>query len=150
MIYCFYNDQATTEIYTYCHTLSLHDALPISSYVLSLLWPPLKARDPATSSPSASLSSSSADDGSSPPVFVLTRGSGEIFSPPRSACAPTGTLNTNATPSSDAQRAPGTTTREIGRAHVRTLVTHAHLVCRLLLVKQQSSTHRLIPILDQA
>src|SRR3546814_20095972 len=26
----FLNDTATTEIYTYCHTLSLHDALPIS------------------------------------------------------------------------------------------------------------------------
>src|SRR3546814_14034078 len=25
----FVNDTATTEIYTYCHTLSLHDALPI-------------------------------------------------------------------------------------------------------------------------
>src|SRR3546814_1147096 len=27
----FFNDTATTEIYTYCHTLSLHDALPILS-----------------------------------------------------------------------------------------------------------------------
>src|SRR3546814_13113233 len=27
---CFFNDTATTEIYTYLHTLSLHDALPIS------------------------------------------------------------------------------------------------------------------------
>src|SRR3546814_18966008 len=27
----FFNDTATTEIYTYGHTLSLHDALPISS-----------------------------------------------------------------------------------------------------------------------
>src|SRR3546814_11763035 len=27
--YFFFNDTATTEIYTYCHTLSLHDALPI-------------------------------------------------------------------------------------------------------------------------
>src|SRR3546814_12386454 len=27
----FFHDTATTEIYTYCHTLSLHDALPISS-----------------------------------------------------------------------------------------------------------------------
>src|SRR3546814_14574237 len=27
--FCFFNDTATTEIYTYCHTLSLHDALPI-------------------------------------------------------------------------------------------------------------------------
>src|SRR3546814_11685022 len=32
MVTCFFfffNDTATTEIYTYCHTLSLHDALPI-------------------------------------------------------------------------------------------------------------------------
>src|SRR3546814_19285301 len=28
-IFVFFNDTATTEIYTYCHTLSLHDALPI-------------------------------------------------------------------------------------------------------------------------
>src|SRR3546814_14187449 len=28
----FFNDPATTEIYTYCHTLSLHDALPISAH----------------------------------------------------------------------------------------------------------------------
>src|SRR3546814_6843523 len=27
----FFNDTATTEIYTYLHTLSLHDALPISA-----------------------------------------------------------------------------------------------------------------------
>src|SRR3546814_6828297 len=30
-MYFFFNDTATTEIYTYLHTLSLHDALPISS-----------------------------------------------------------------------------------------------------------------------
>src|SRR3546814_13165587 len=29
VIYFFFNDTATTEIYTYLHTLSLHDALPI-------------------------------------------------------------------------------------------------------------------------
>src|SRR3546814_19208664 len=30
-LFCFFfNDTATTEIYTYGHTLSLHDALPIS------------------------------------------------------------------------------------------------------------------------
>src|SRR3546814_16524061 len=28
-MYFFFNDTATTEIYTYGHTLSLHDALPI-------------------------------------------------------------------------------------------------------------------------
>src|SRR3546814_3084271 len=31
IILFFFNDTATTEIYTYLHTLSLHDALPISS-----------------------------------------------------------------------------------------------------------------------
>src|SRR3546814_10886135 len=31
MLFFFFNDTATTEIYTYCHTLSLHDALPITS-----------------------------------------------------------------------------------------------------------------------
>src|SRR3546814_18981568 len=29
MVLCFFNETATTEIYPYCHTLSLHDALPI-------------------------------------------------------------------------------------------------------------------------
>src|SRR3546814_17105985 len=31
----FLNDPATTEFYTYCHTLSLHDALPISVALLA-------------------------------------------------------------------------------------------------------------------
>src|SRR3546814_4171992 len=31
--FCF-NDTATTEIYTYCHTHSLHDALPIASNII--------------------------------------------------------------------------------------------------------------------
>src|SRR3546814_21136116 len=30
-MYFFFNDTETTEIYTYVHTLSLHDALPIST-----------------------------------------------------------------------------------------------------------------------
>src|SRR3546814_661516 len=30
-LFFFFNDTATTEIYTYLHTLSLHDALPISA-----------------------------------------------------------------------------------------------------------------------
>src|SRR3546814_14886184 len=29
MLHFFFNDTSTTEIYTYLHTLSLHDALPI-------------------------------------------------------------------------------------------------------------------------
>src|SRR3546814_20705117 len=35
LFYFLFNDTATTEIYTYCHTLSLHDALPISTSALS-------------------------------------------------------------------------------------------------------------------
>src|SRR3546814_11331361 len=31
LLYFCFNDTATTEIYTYLHTLSLHDALPISN-----------------------------------------------------------------------------------------------------------------------
>src|SRR3546814_4679119 len=31
LVVFFFNETATTEIYTYLHTLSLHDALPISS-----------------------------------------------------------------------------------------------------------------------
>src|SRR3546814_15477 len=33
LLLCFFNDTATTEIYTYLHTLSLHDALPIYDIV---------------------------------------------------------------------------------------------------------------------
>src|SRR3546814_4647520 len=36
-MYFFFNDTATPEIYTYCHTLSLHDALPISIRLRGLL-----------------------------------------------------------------------------------------------------------------
>src|SRR5213594_5135058 len=41
MSYFFFNDPATTEIYTSVHTLSLHDALPISSGKPA---PPTRAR----------------------------------------------------------------------------------------------------------
>src|SRR3546814_18158284 len=33
MFYCFFNDTSTTDIYTYSHTLSLHDSLPICRLV---------------------------------------------------------------------------------------------------------------------
>src|SRR3546814_2434013 len=36
-ILCFFNDTAPTELYTYRHTLSLHDALPISDDRLPFL-----------------------------------------------------------------------------------------------------------------
>src|SRR3546814_18102817 len=42
--FVFFNDTATTEIYTYGHTLSLHDALPIS-HLDEVLEQPLLAQD---------------------------------------------------------------------------------------------------------
>ena len=43
MYFVFFNDTATTEIYTNLNTLSLHDALPIfynlfTQHVIYLLW----------------------------------------------------------------------------------------------------------------
>src|SRR3546814_245384 len=35
VLFFFFNDTATTEIYTYCHTLSLRDALPILSLIFT-------------------------------------------------------------------------------------------------------------------
>src|SRR3546814_13376515 len=34
-LFFFFNDTATTEIYTYGHTLSIHDALPISACIVT-------------------------------------------------------------------------------------------------------------------
>src|SRR3546814_9304679 len=36
--YCFFNESSTTEIYTYVHTLSLHDALPISGLAMEQMF----------------------------------------------------------------------------------------------------------------
>src|SRR3546814_14392004 len=42
-----FNYPATTEIYTYCHTLSLHDALPIYPLARLGLWPQRRFGMPA-------------------------------------------------------------------------------------------------------
>src|SRR3546814_16129930 len=47
----FVNDTATTEIYTYGHTLSLHDALPISLASVNMSPKPLDMVSPSTSVP---------------------------------------------------------------------------------------------------
>src|SRR3546814_6983336 len=48
MVFFFFNDTATTEIYTYLHTLSLPDALPISIVAAAATAAVLR---PITSSP---------------------------------------------------------------------------------------------------
>src|SRR3546814_20126506 len=48
-IFVFFNDTATTEIYTYLHTLSLHDALPICPRARASMRS--KARAPERSGP---------------------------------------------------------------------------------------------------
>src|SRR3546814_3398899 len=52
--FCFFNDTATTEIYTYLHTLSLHDALPISRARRPLSHPRCSAARGATARSSSS------------------------------------------------------------------------------------------------
>src|SRR3546814_11276506 len=41
-LFFLFNDTATTEIYTYLHTLSLHDALPISPPTIVINGPPFR------------------------------------------------------------------------------------------------------------
>src|SRR3546814_8053676 len=60
VVVLFFNDTATTELYTDSHTLSLHDALPISAAALDLLATRLRTpaslrcvvRPPASMTPS--------------------------------------------------------------------------------------------------
>src|SRR3546814_19554461 len=65
----FFNDTATTEIYTYGHTLSLHDALPIWSALVSTMRNSRRAVLP--------ISSFSAAGSSSPGTCTTTRRSEE-------------------------------------------------------------------------
>src|SRR3546814_12530167 len=46
VVYVYLYDAATTEIYTYCHTLSLHDVLPIC---MGSLMPAITSISPAFS-----------------------------------------------------------------------------------------------------
>src|SRR3546814_15077180 len=66
----FFNDTATTEIYTYGHTLSLHDALPIS-------WSDIASRTVA-------------DVGSLPSAIVRTTMSRSVTMPTSLSPSPTG------------------------------------------------------------
>src|SRR3546814_5899252 len=62
-MYFFFNDTATTEIYTYCHTLSRHDALPISGSTPGSGRPPGRWSPPASPFRRSSPSSSSINGG---------------------------------------------------------------------------------------
>src|SRR5213075_3604010 len=53
-LFFFFNDTATTEIYTTRHTLSLHDALPISTLCGASCCPTPTRPAPSACSPSAS------------------------------------------------------------------------------------------------
>src|SRR3546814_11632514 len=51
----FFNDTATTEIYTYWHTLSLHDALPIYACAWLRGMPGMQVVDDASGAPTLAL-----------------------------------------------------------------------------------------------
>src|SRR3546814_16438569 len=59
-IFFFFNDTATTAIYTYRHTLSLHDALPIGSTPVMISITPLVSSpmSQSTAKPDAKLAPS--------------------------------------------------------------------------------------------
>src|SRR3546814_12660384 len=67
LIFFFFNDTATTEIYTYLHTLSLHDALPISSRSISQN--PLAGSASARSSESQCTKFTESNDSTCPPAM---------------------------------------------------------------------------------
>src|SRR3546814_19014550 len=71
IFFFFFNDPSTTEIYTYCHTLSLPDALPISPSVGRVTPCPMSAwmaRMPQTTSASSEIFSTPSTRPRKPPV----------------------------------------------------------------------------------
>src|SRR3546814_8861444 len=111
LVFFFFNNSATTEIYTYLPTLSRHDALPISGK--------------AASAP-------------------LAKSKHEVMSPQTERCH--GLIAGMVMPKRCSRNWPTevwsktsllTQPPEIGRAHVCTPVTNAHLVCRLLLERKK-------------
>src|SRR3546814_12622674 len=102
----FFKDTATTEIYTYCHTLSLHDALPI-----------LPTSGPGTS---GRVSSSWPSEPSRPIVPTSTHGSSTVSG---SGCGMNGVSGQGAFDAAVAgasllPQAMSISDMEIGRAHV--------------------------------
>src|SRR3546814_9835203 len=96
--FCFVNATATTEIYTYLHTLSLHDSLPIWTWSDDLRG----QRDDLHELLVAKLTAERPEDAGTARVPVVLQ--------------------------------------EIGRAHVCTPASNAHLVCRLLLAKKYNTS----------
>src|SRR3546814_2509433 len=112
----FVNDAATTKTQTYLHDLSRHYALPIlASPIMSALPNRAGSTRSATSDGTAGL--------------WTKRGA-----MPAATCLPS-------TSGSTAVRSPGFSARasKIERAHICTPVTNAHLVCRLLLEKNNTA-----------
>src|SRR3546814_13713297 len=116
LLFFFFNDTATTEIYTYCHTRSLHYALPIWHHdrdgddtrgVRDRARPDLRICRLA---------------GRRPLLPGLRRGAGE----PRYRLRPAGRA-----------AVPGAGGAEDRKSTRLTPVTNAQLVCRLLLEKKK-------------
>src|SRR3546814_1688998 len=120
---CFFNVPAPTEIYTSCHTLSLHDALPIYRNSDGELWM-VDTQNSAPPAPSERM----------PSNFCAAM--------KRSATMPMNSVDTIVAIPIRPNVVPMIVLKcsQIRRAHVLTPVTNSHIVCRLLLV----STHFII------
>src|SRR3546814_2481486 len=119
----FFNDTATTEIYTYLHTLSLHDALPISVHQH------LAAR--LVDHHRGASGGVEVDElvAAFPRRFAHQFISDALFAQQKTDLARKGTERELI----ELPHGSGIAAAEIGRAHVGTPVTNAHLVCRLLI-----------------
>src|SRR3546814_7714289 len=113
MLLCVVIEPETTEIDTYLHTLSLHDALPISAF--------RRQRRPEQETHQ--------DRRAAPPSEHALRA--RYVAPISGDDDPDGHEQDRA--ELDQQEL-----LQIGRAHVCTPVTNAHLVCRLLLEKKNN------------
>src|SRR3546814_12820449 len=83
VLFFFFNDTATTEIYTYCHTLSLHDALPIC-----WIWLPLGPGAAAGSGSGSICDTAAASAFSGAAELVRTRSCGPKLASARRASGP--------------------------------------------------------------
>src|SRR3546814_9749560 len=125
MLFFFFNDTATTEIYTYLHTLSLPTLFRPQH---DLLWNTRRRR----TGPCMARRGAASEQGKRPRRPDRLR---------RKGCQPwPHGLAKARDHRHQRRRAAGTAGRakEIGRAHVGPPVTNAHLVCRLLLEKKKT------------
>src|SRR3546814_5891941 len=123
----FFNDPATTEIYTYGHTFSLHDALPSS-------WKAPR-RSARTNRPSARLARGRAD----PPAHP--RRSYQAAAAPRRGPAPASCRAADYAPARAPMRRGSPARSEEPTSELQSLMRHSYAVSGLTKTNNAVNTH---------